>query len=197
MLTKAEFDEALRPVSNRGERIATFGALLARESRLGSKLVVAGGSAIMVYSQGRYSSDDIDLVGEKRRIVPVLRRWGFTPEEDPDGRVYWRRDDLALAVDIIARPGRVGSGTSGPARTIMTREGPVRVSAVEDLIVRRLVFWSRGGRPELIDQAVGLLVEHGDEVDLEYLEGEVRYEKVEDAYRELRRLVDAADHPKE
>jgi hypothetical protein len=193
MRTKARFDEALRRIADPAERVAAFGALLARDSGLGAKLVLAGGSAIQIYSEGRYYTEDVDVVGEKRRIVPLLKRWGFTPVDDPDGRVYWRRDDLSLAVDILPRAGGSGSGRSAPTQTITTPVGPVEASAVEDLIVRRLVFWSRGGRRELLDQAVGLFLLRRDAIDLGYLRAEVRYEKVEAAYRELRRLADASD----
>ncbi|HEV2519380.1 MAG TPA: hypothetical protein VGX00_02000 [Thermoplasmata archaeon] len=193
MLTRLEFDALLRPVSDPGKRIALFGALLARESGLNAKLEVTGGSAMTVYSQSRISSADVDIVGDRRRIVPVLRRWGFIAQEDPeDGRVYWRREDHSLAVDIVRRGRRAGSGRSGTSRVIATEAGDVYLTAIEDLIVRRLVFWSRDGTPALLDHAVLLFLEHSDEIDLDYLEFEVRYEKIDVAYRELRRLAEAA-----
>ncbi|MGP8077115.1 MAG: hypothetical protein ACLQD8_04820 [Thermoplasmata archaeon] len=189
MVTKAEFDRILHRISDPTARIQTIGALLARDSGLGPRLVIAGGSAVSIYSHGRFVSGDVDIVGEKGRIVPVLEGWGFTPLEDPDGRVYWTRADLELVVDIIHRSPESGSGRSGRPRTFVTDHGPVRASAVEDLIVRRLVFWSRDGNPELLDQAVVLFGTNREEIDIEYLEGEVRWERVERAYRELRRLA--------
>lgn len=193
MLTRTKFDELIRPISDPAKRIALFGALLARESGLAAKLVVTGGSAMAVYSHSQISSADVDIVGDSRKIVPVLERWGFIGEDDPkDGRKYWRRDDLSLAIDIIHRMRRSGSGRSGTTRVISTTEGDVYLAAIEDLIVRRLVFWSRDGTPALIDHAVLLFVEYNDEIDIEYLELEVRYEKVEEAYRELRRLAEIA-----
>jgi hypothetical protein len=190
MRSKAEFDRILRATRSLTARIETFGALLAEDSGLGSRLVLAGGSAISIYSHGRFTSGDVDIVGDKGRIVPVLRGWGFAPVEDPDGRVYWTRPDLGLVVDILHRSPRSGSGRSGRLRTIVTDYGPVRVSAIEDLIVRRLVFWSRDGKTELMDQAVALYFENREEIDISYLEGQVRWEKVDVAYRELRRLAD-------
>jgi len=194
MLTKAEFDRTLEAVSDPTARIETLGALLAKASGLGSRLVIAGGSAISVYSHGLWVSDDVDIVGEKRRIVPVLKRWGFVASEDPDGRVYWTRKDLRLVIDIINRAPGSGSGRSGRLRTMVTGSGPVQVSAVEDLILRRLVFWSRNGEPVLMDQAVALFDANREEVDIDYLEGEVRWERVEDAYQELRRLAGPTRH---
>ncbi|HEV2166699.1 MAG TPA: hypothetical protein VGS23_06990 [Thermoplasmata archaeon] len=197
MLTRAKFDEALGWSSEPGKRIAVFGALLAHETGLGPGLVITGGSAMTIYSENRISSDDVDVVGDRRKITPILKRWGFTPEEDPDdGRVYWRRDDLSLAVDIIHRSGKAGPGRPGSPQMISTGSGIVYVAAVEDLIVRRLVFWSREGNPKLLDHAVLLFFEYRSEIDLEYLEGEVRYERVEAAYRELRRLAESSAGPR-
>jgi hypothetical protein len=189
MLTKARFDSIILAVQDRALRVATFGALLAKESGLGSKIVIAGGSAFAVYSHGQFTSEDVNVVGERSRISPVLKRWGFRPEEDEDGRVYWRRDDLGLLIDIIHRAGTSGSGGSGITRKIMTSQGAVRVSAVEDLIVRRLVFWSGDGTPQLLEQATLLFAENREGIDIDYLESEVRYERVGAAYRELQRLA--------
>jgi len=189
MRSKAEFDEILKAIRDPTSRIETFGALLAKDSGLGPRLVLAGGSAISIYSHGRFTSGDVDVVGEKGRIVPVLKRWGFAPAEDPDGRVYWTRADLELVIDILHRSPSSGSGRSGRLRTIMTDYGPVRASAIEDLIVRRLVFWSRDGKAALLDQAVALFIENREEIDIPYLEGEVRWEKIDAAYQELQRLA--------
>jgi hypothetical protein len=187
MRSKAEFDATIEKVRDPAKRIATFGAMLAKDSGLGSRLIIAGGSAITVYSHGQFTSEDVDIVGERSRIGPVLKRWGFRLERGEVGRPYWRRDDLGLLVDIIHRSESSGSGRAGVPRTFKTTEGPVRASAVEDLIVRRLVFWSRSGTSGLLTQATVLFAENQGEIDLDYLEGEVRYEGVEEAYRELRR----------
>ncbi|MGB6500288.1 MAG: hypothetical protein WBG19_02650 [Thermoplasmata archaeon] len=189
MLSKSEFDGILGPIADPTAKIQTLGALLAKNSGMGSRLVIAGGSAISIYSHGRYTSGDIDVVGDKARIAPILRRWGFASAEDPDGRVYWTREDLGLVIDIIHRSPSTGSGRSGRLRKIVTDYGPVSVSAVEDLIVRRLVFWSRDGKPELMDQAVALYVENREEIDVPYLEGEIGWERADAAYRELLRLA--------
>ncbi len=191
MLPKGEFDLAIRGVTDPATRIETFGALLAKASGVGPRLLITGGSAITIYTHGRFTSEDVDVVGPKKRIIPVLRRWGFQPEEDPsDQRIYWNRDDLGLSIDIIHRSRASGSGRRGNPRTISTAHGPVHASAIEDLVVRRLVFWSRDGKAELMDQAVILFQSNQEEIDLEYLEGEVRWEGVGTAYGELQRLAE-------
>jgi hypothetical protein len=184
MVTRLEFERALRMAQSSGERVALFGALLARESGLGERLVVVGGSAISVYTAGAYVSKDIDVVGKRTRIAPVLQRWGFEFDER-HGRGYWVRDDLRILVDVINRSDYVGllEGT----REQSTRVGPVRIAAVEDLILRRLVFSKRGRSPELLNQATLLWLRYGEELDEEYLESQSKYEGVYDLYRELKR----------
>jgi hypothetical protein len=186
--SKAAFERTIRGASGEASKISLFGALLAKDTRLGPNLYIVGGSAITIHTRGRYASADLDVVGDKPRIEAVLARWGFTPMDDEDGRVYWRRDDLGFAVDIIHRPVGLGSGNSGAPRTVRTAVGPVRTSAVEDLIIRRLMRWSRAGQRGLLDQAVLLYESNRDSLDVDYLESQVRYERVEAAYRELRRL---------
>lgn len=188
-VTRRAFDEAMASSSEPHERVAAFGALLGRAVGPGISVVVAGGSAISIWTQGRYVSGDIDIVGRKSRIVPVLRSWGFGLEQE-GARSYWVRGDFGLAVDVIDRDDYVGF-SEGLLR-IETPYGPVLVAAVEDLIVRRLVFWTREGKPELLDQAVMLFSESRSDLDREYLESQVRYERVERAYAAMQRLAQAS-----
>ncbi len=192
MPRKRAFDSAIRSAPGLAEKTELFGAFLTRSVGERPPPIITGGSAVAILTSGRFVSGDIDVVGRRERIEPVLRRWGFTSENDPDGRVYWTRADLGLFVDILHRT--AGRGRSGTPRRIETSAGPVWVTAVEDLLIGRLVRWSRGGAgaDEMMDQAVELFVRSENALDLAYLEGEVRYERVGTAYRELRRLVDLA-----
>ena len=157
-------------------KVETFGALLGNAVGTRNRVVIAGGSAATVYTGGEYVSGDIDVVGPRHAIEAVLKRWGFSPETDSDGRVYWSRNDLALFVDIIHR--RAGHGRGGRPLVVRTPYGPVYISAVEDYRPRRLVFWSRGGKPELLAQAVDLYQRRREKLDPDHLLAEVRYEGV-------------------
>src|SRR5690242_3698968 len=100
-MDRRAFRRALRDAPSEGARIAWFGALLARESGLRDQLIIVGGSAIEIYlTSSRYVSEDIDIVGEKRAIAPVLRRWGFIEKEGRDRRVYWMKRGLGY-VDLV------------------------------------------------------------------------------------------------
>lgn len=188
MLSKDEFERALRSGSRDDERFAIFGALLARASRLRRNLVLTGGAAIAIRASAQGIPQDVDVIARRSRIVPVLKTWGFESVDDPDGRQYWVRRDLGLAVDIIDRSD--DSGRVAGVQSVLTPYGPVRVAAIEDLIVRRLVFWKRGGPSQLLDQAVVLFLSHRGSRDDVYLDRVVQYERIRDAYERMRQLAD-------
>lgn len=159
-----------------------MGALLARDTGLGERLVIVGGSAITIYTRGAYVSGDFDVVGGKTRIVPTLRKWGFSF----DGR-YWRRNDLGLAVEP---GGRQYFGLLARTTVLVTEVGPVRLAAPEDLIVRRLIYakGEYGAKSrKALDEAVLLYERFGETLDRDYLEREVRYERVLEPYQEMQR----------
>lgn len=180
MVDRKEFERRLGRVRRTDERFAVFGALLAMASRLGDRLVIVGGSAITIYTNGEYVSGDLDVVGGRTKIVPVLRRWGF----HFDGR-YWRRDDFGLAVE----PGRTRYfGNVRRLARFETTVGPVRLAAPEDLILRHLVYakGEHGVRSrKAIDEAVLLWKRFEASIDRAYLEQEVRDERVEAPFEEM------------
>ena len=188
MVARSELERAVRSAGTAGERIASFGALLSSATGLGRRLVVVGGSAISVYSRGEYVSEGIDVVGDGARIARTLRRWGFHPTEKGP-RTYWAREDLGLLVDVIDRPDYVGLNEG--IRTGSTPYGPVRLAAVEDLIVRRLVFAMRERDPEFLDEAVLLWLRFAEDLDHDYLAHHVRFEGVGAAFRQLQRRASA------
>jgi hypothetical protein len=187
MVTRTEFERAVRSARSAGERVAFLGALLARASGLGEKLVVVGGSALSVYSGGAYVSEDVDLVGRATELVPVLQRWGFTPREVGHRR-YWVHEELGFFLDLIDRPEYVG--LSEGTRIEETAFGPVRLSAPEDLILRRLILAKRQRQSEPLDQAVLLWHRFGQDLDDEYLSYHIRFEDIGDMYQEMLRRAE-------
>jgi hypothetical protein len=185
-ISRSTFEEAISSTIEPHERTAILGALLTKAVGSRSIVVVVGGSAIAIWTHGEYVSGDIDIIGLSDRLAPVLKSWGFVPEVE-GARRYWSHRASGLAVDLINRNDYVGhfEGTL----TIETRYGPVRIAAVEDLILRRLIFWKREGRPELMDQAILLFVDNRSRLDREYLAVMTRREDVLDAYREMERLA--------
>lgn len=140
-----------------------FSALLARElAPVGTALVVVGDAAIEAYTQGRYVSGGVDLVGPRERVAGVLRRWGF----ENSGRL-WEHEDWGISVDIVAGD---YSGDLQRTREIVTPFGGVRLAAVEDLLVRRLAAAKRLGTSSDVDLATLLALGYEDEIDWRYVE---------------------------
>lgn len=183
MVSRKAFDRAVAEAGSSGERVAVFGALLAKDSGLDDRLVIVGGSAITVYTGGAYVSEDIDLVAPKPRVTPTLRRWGFV-RHSSGPRGYWSRSDLGLLVDVIDREDYVGLATGTQVEE--TAHGPVRIAALEDLILRRLIFAKREKSSKLLDQAALLWQRFGTGLDEDYLSYHVRFEGVEDTFIEMK-----------
>ncbi|HTT73767.1 MAG TPA: hypothetical protein VMG99_06445 [Thermoplasmata archaeon] len=184
-MEREELDRALASGRSEEERLAIFGALLAKESKLGRRLILVGGAAIEIYlSSDRYVSQDIDVVGEKEAIRPVLRKWGFEPEEGRDRRLYWSKAGLGK-VDLVGAVDRSGLR---PTRK-ETPYGAVYLGPVEYLIVRRLMRAGRERSVELFRQAEVLAAENASTLDWGYIRIQAKYEGVLPLYEQLREQV--------
>jgi len=74
------------PVKRRG----LFVALLSSEceKRCGEMPIVVGGEALEIYTQGGYTTGDIDLKGPKDCMESILKEWGFQRK----GRIWFNPD---------------------------------------------------------------------------------------------------------
>lgn len=176
-----ELARILAKAKSGGERNLWLGALLAREAQ--TEIVIVGGSAIEVYSSGRYVSGDIDIVGDRPSIIRALEGWGFRKK----GRL-WVRSDLGVWVDPV---GKRYTGDIAKLRDVSTPYGSVRLASVEDLVAKRLIetkVWPRGGI-DLFGQAVALAAEYQDEIDWDYVVRVAGQDGAEDLVPELRRRL--------
>jgi hypothetical protein len=164
-MEEAEVGEILLKERAHDRRLAIFSAILAGESGLGTEgMTVVGGSAIEIYTEGDYVSEDLDLVLDSRsRVTTVLRRWGFLDEGKGWSKGGWR-----LFVDPMETQ---NSGSRRLTQIISTTYGSFRISGVEDLIIRRIresVAWQ--DRHEAFSQAVLLFKHARPNLDWAYLE---------------------------
>ena len=158
---------------------------LLEEPKATAGLVIVGGSAVEVYLTSRqYVSQDIDIVGDREAIRPVLRRWGFSAVEGRDGRTYWMKDGLGQ-VDLVGATDR----SAIPSRAKRTPYGTVLLGSVEYLIVRRLMRAGRERSTELFRQAEVLAAEYGAGLDWSYIRSEAKFENVLPLYEQLRKQV--------
>ncbi len=181
-MDEREFDSVLRKARSPAQRVAWFGALLAKES--GIPVVIVGGSAIEVYTEGEYVSQDIDIVGDREQLAAVLRRWGFHQEEGRSGRTYWVKKPLGL-VDLVGA--RMKSSLS--PQTFQTPYGSVSLAPLEDLITRRLMRAGAEHSTELFREAVLIAHRYRGVLDWEYIRADAQYERVLPLFEQLRTLV--------
>lgn len=182
MTTGEEVSRVLSERPTKHARILAFGALLARESH--SDVLIVGGSAIEVYTRGGYVSGDVDIVGEREKIVPVLERWGFAKPSR-----LWIRDNWEIAVDIV---GKHYTGATNRLRTLSTPYGPVRLAVPEDLLVKRLIEAKHWKQTKALEDAALLYEAERGAFDWEYAEEFAKREDVADLLADFRERVSGA-----
>jgi len=184
-MIRQDFERTIAKARTEDERLAWFGALLTRESRLSGKLIIVGGSAIEIYlTSDAYVSMDIEIVGPKAAIGAVLRRWGFRSEEGRDKRVYWVKAGIG-SVDLVGPRDRSGL----PPRAFPTPYGDVLLSPVEYLIVRRLVMAARQRSTDMFRQAEVLAARYRRGLDWEYIRVQSSFERVLPLFEQLKEQV--------
>lgn len=160
-------------------------AVLAEEAQVpGENVIVVGGSAVEVYTQAGYVSGDIDLVGDRKRLVAVAKRWGFKWAS----RQLWINSEWGLAFEFV-KDLKLYNGRLELTRIIDTPFGPVRVEAPEDSVVRRLIQAKHWQVRTGFDEAVAVAVARVDGFDWDYARTYARREEVLDLLEELRRRV--------
>jgi hypothetical protein len=177
-----EVGRILASTPHKHERILYFGALLAKES--GSDIIVVGGSAIEVYTRGKYVSGDVDIRADRPAVDRVLAKWGFKDH----GRL-WIRKDWGLAVDVV---GDEYSGDPYRATTVSTPYGSVRIAVVEDLFVKRLAAAKHWRVPEALDEANLLWSGYRDQMDDAYLSRQASAYHVLDLLNKFRGTGDSS-----
>jgi hypothetical protein len=161
MTAPDEVQSILAGAKSDDQKVLYFVALLRREANLGpDDVIVVGGSAVEIYTEGAYVSGDIDVCAPRQMVSAVLNRWGFTQP----GR-EWARLDWKVVLDVV---GPQVSGSMRLTRVVETPYGPVRVSSIEDLIIRRLALGKFWNEPKEYRNALLLAVLPG--INWPYLE---------------------------
>jgi hypothetical protein len=95
------------------------------------KPILVGGSAVELYTRGMAKSIDLDVIGDRIVIAPILLKQGFKQE----GRHFYKgRIDIEIPSDMFQ------------GRSIIIKYGDkkIKIISVEDLIIDRLCacnFW--------------------------------------------------------
>jgi len=135
----------------------------------GIETVLSGGCCVEIYSNGRYTSDDIDLIdrfnGGHRKINVVMEKLGFTEYKM---KRYFVHEDTSLFIEFPRGPLGVGDA---PIRNISKREsetGILKLLTPTDCIKDRLAGFYYWDDEQNLEQAIWVANEN--EFDISSIE---------------------------
>ena len=140
--------------------------------------IVVGGSAVDFYTEGIYSSYDIDLVSNRKIIGEILENvFNFKPS----GR-HWINEQIGLSVEI---PDSRLAGDKDKVTVIRIENLNVYVIGIEDLIIDRLNACVHWKSETDCDQAMFMIRYYRDRLDFRYLEEKAKDEGILKALRKF------------
>jgi len=128
--------EKLIAIEDPVKRKAMFMAIFSKEvvERGGAAPIIVGGEAVELYTQGSYTTGDIDIKSAPDVTEAILKEWGFMRA----GRA-WLNKELDIYIDWLGSSLAEGEEAEKRVTTIRIAEGlEVRVISVEDLVIDRL-----------------------------------------------------------
>jgi hypothetical protein len=156
-------------------RLIALGALTARLAPHAIEPILVGGCALELYTEGGYSTSDVDLaLPSGPEVDAAFADLGFAPR----GR-FWVRPELELYFEAPAPAGLPGE--TAP-RTELDVDGlRVVVLGVEDLLMDRLRAWVHWKSEEDRRWATRLALLYARELDWAYLRGRAANAEERDA----------------
>ena len=119
----------------------------------GIETVLSGGSCVQIYSQGRYTSDDIDLIdrfnGGHTLIKNVMFEMGFKEHNR-----YFVHEDTELFIEFPRGPLGVGDAPVHDIAILEEETGILKLLTPTDCIKDRLAAYYHWDDPQSLEQAV-------------------------------------------
>jgi len=128
--------ETLLSIEDPVKRKALFIAMFSREvvRRGGKQPIIVGGQAVEIYTQGSYTTGDIDIKASREMTDAILKAWGFVKA----GRT-WINKELDIYVDWLGSSLEEGEEAEKRVSIIkVTDQLDIRVISIEDLVIDRL-----------------------------------------------------------
>jgi len=127
----------------------------------GIETVLSGGCCVELYSKGRYTSDDIDLIdrfnGGHRKIKEVMHKIGF---EEYKMKRYFVHKDTELFIEFPRGPLGVGDAPVKDVVLRKTETGTLKLLTPTDCIKDRLSAYYHWDDKQSLDQAVWVAEEN-------------------------------------
>lgn len=131
-----------------------------------TKPILVGGSAVELYTRGQARSQDLDLIANRAKLIPILKRMGFKIV----GRHFYKYPHY-IEIPKDALHGE-------RSKIVMYKGKKIKVISIEDLIIDRLCackFWKSMYDCE---QAKMLQRAYAKVIDEKYLESRAYQEDV-------------------
>ena len=132
----------------------------------GIETVLSGGCCVELYSKGRYTSDDIDLIdrfnGGHRKIKEVMSKLGFIEYKM---KRYFVHKDTSLFIEFPRGPLGVGDAPVKEVASRKTDTGILKLLTPTDCIKDRLAAYYHWDDKQSLDQAVWVAEENEFDMD--------------------------------
>lgn len=173
--------DVLKKIDDLVKRRALFIALFSKEitKRGGSFPIVVGGEAVEIYTQGGYTTGDIDIKSPKELSEQILSEWNFIKR----GRV-WFNKELDIYLDWLGESLDEGKEAEERVNTIIIDKGlEIKVISIEDLIIDRLnavKWWSDTDSLMWSKVLIEVKKRLNEKIDTAYLKRRAKAEGIED-----------------
>jgi len=135
----------------------------------GIETVLSGGCCVEIYSNGRYTSDDIDLIdrfnGGHRKIKVVMEKLGFTEYKM---KRYFVHEDTSLFIEFPRGPLGVGDAPIQDISKRKSETGILKLLTPTDCIKDRLAGFYYWDDEQNLEQAIWVANEN--EFDMSAIE---------------------------
>lgn len=178
--------EILKKIDDMVKRRALFIAFFSKEvtKRGGSFPIVVGGEALEIYTQGGYTTGDIDIKSPKELSEQILCEWNFIKK----GRV-WFNKDLDIYIDWLGEGLEEGREAEERVNTIVIDEDfEIKVISIEDLIIDRLnaaKWWSDSDSLMWSKVLIEVKKRLDEKIDIAYLKKRGRAEGIEELLNDV------------
>ena len=150
----------MKPIKEmRMEELAAF--VCEALEKEGIETVLSGGCCVELYSKGRYTSDDIDLIdrfnGGHRKIKTVMEKLGF---REYKMRRYFVHDETSLFIEFPRGPLGVGDAPIKEIALRRSQTGILKLLTPTDCIKDRLAGYYHWDDEQNLEQAIWVASEN-------------------------------------
>ncbi len=122
---------------------------------LGDDPVLVGGAVVSIYTEGRYLSNDLDIVTwcDDQKLKPVMTKLGFEKKG-----MYWQHAKTDLLIQFVGSPVMIGRKYVKVPSRLQTPAGELSIISPLDSACDRLAWYLGESDPQTLEQCVDIIV---------------------------------------